>query len=198
MNKETTPTATLEQIMTEGRSFPAWQDRPVPKDVPQRLYDLVKLGPTSTNSCPARFVFLTTPEARTRLLPALAEGNRAKMETAPLAVVIAWDSRFYEHVPTLFPHRPGVADTYANNHGHAKETAFRNSSMQGAYMIMAARSLGLDCGPMSGFDAQKANEIMFPDGQWKVNFILNLGYGDRIALFDRQPRLPFDLACRIE
>lgn len=188
---------TFTQVMAEGRSFFAWQDRRVDHALLRRLYDMVRMGPTSTNSCPARFVFVTTPEARARLVDTLSEGNRAKTAAAPVTVIVAQDSRFHDYLPTLFPHRPEMAEVYAAAPDHARDTAFRNSAMQGAYMILCARALGLDCGPMSGFDADRLNRAFFPDGRWTANFLINLGYGDRAALFPRQPRLSFETACRI-
>lgn len=188
----------FSEIMNEGRSLIAWQKKNIEPEILRKLYNLVKMGPTSVNSCPARFVFLTSPQAREKLIPALAEGNRPKTQTAPVTVIIAYDTQFYDYVPELFPHRPEVADGFKNSATSAEETAFRNSSLQGAYLILAARALGLDCGPMSGFDPAKVNESFFADGRWKVNFLVNLGYGDRSELFSRLPRLPFETACRVE
>lgn len=197
MDGHTPADATLSEIMAEGRSFFAWMDRAVPEDMLHRLYDMVRMGPTSTNSCPARFVFVISPEARARLIDTLWDGNRAKTEAAPVTVIVAQDTRFYEALPELFVHRPEVAESYASDPAHAADTAARNTAMQGAYMILCARALGLDCGPMSGFDAANLNRAFFPDGRWTADFLINLGYGDRSALFPRLPRLPFDTACRI-
>jgi 3-hydroxypropanoate dehydrogenase len=154
------------------------------------------MGPTSANTTPARFVFLTAPEAKARLKPALLPLNVEKTMAAPVTVIIAWDTEFYENLPKLFPHAD-VRSYFVGNPQFAEETGFRNSSLQGAYFIIAARALGLDCGPMSGFDANKLNAEFFPDGKWKANFLCNLGYGDGSKLFPRNPRLEFDEACRI-
>ena len=197
MNEKKMPERTFAEVMSEGRSFFAWRDRPVEECLLHRLYELVRMGPTSTNSCPARFVFVTSREARARLLDTMWEGNRAKTEAASVTVIVAQDSRFYEFLPQLFVHRPEVAETYASDPDHVEDTAFRNAAMQGAYMILCARALGLDCGPMSGFYADRLNRAFFPDGRWKANFLINLGYGDRSALFPRLPRLSFETACRI-
>ena len=158
------------------------------------MYDLAKMGPTSANLTPARFVFLTTSEAKERLIPALAPGNVEKSGTAPVVAIIAYDTEFYEQAPRLFPHMD-MRPLFMGNPELSAETAFRNGSLQGAYFILAARSLGLDCGPMSGFDAVKVNAEFFPDGKWKANFLCNLGYGDPSKLFPRNPRLDFEEAC---
>lgn len=192
MNKEAIETAFLS-----GRTFAFWQDRKVSNTVLRELYDIMRLAPTSTNTNPGRFVFLTTPEAKAQLMPALWEANRAKVAAAPVTAIVAWDSRFYEHVPDLFTHRPEVAETFASDTVYAQETAFRNSALQGAYMMIAARLLGLDCGPLSGFDTAAVDAEFFPDGKWQTNFMINLGYGDRSQLFPRLPRLDFEVACRI-
>src|SRR5262249_6060855 len=151
---------------------------------------------TSANTSPARCVFLRTEEARNRLLPAMAPGNVDKTRLAPVTAIIAYDLEFYEKLPTLFPHTD-ARSWFVGNAGLVQDTAFRNGSLQGAYFILAARSLGLDCGPMSGFDADKVNTEFFPDGKWRVNFICNLGYGDSSKLLPRNPRLDFDEACVI-
>lgn len=187
---------TLETIFRSARSFAAWQDRPVSDHVLRDLYQVARLGPTSTNTNPGRFVFLTTPESKARVMPTLWEGNRAKV-AAPVTVIVAWDTRFYDHVPALFVHRPEVAESFSASPAYAEETAFRNSSLQGAYLIMAARAMGLDCGPLSGFDAAAVDAEFFPDGRWRTNFMVNLGYGDRDQLFPRLPRLPFETACSV-
>jgi 3-hydroxypropanoate dehydrogenase len=152
------------------------------------------MGPTSANLAPARFVFLTTPEAKERLIPGLAPLNVEKSRTAPVVVIVAYDTEFYEQAPRLFPHAD-MRSFFVGNESLSLETAFRNSSLQGAYFMLAARALGLDCGPMSGFDSEKVNAEFFPDGKWKVNFICNLGYGDHDKLYPRNPRLEFEDAC---
>lgn len=187
----------FELAFTEARSFNTWQDRPVEEHLLHSLYDLMRWGPTSTNSNPGRFVFLTTPEAKARLIPTLAETNVAKVEAAPVTAIVAWDRRFFDKIPELFIHRPEMAANFANNPALAQDTGFRNSALQGAYMIIAARMLGLDCGPLSGFNAQALNAEFFPEGDWAVNFLINLGYGERGDLFPRLPRLDFRSACKI-
>lgn len=187
----------FETAFTEARSFNTWQDRPVEEAQLHALYDLMRWGPTSTNSNPGRFVFLTTPEAKEPLIPTLGEMNVAKVRAAPVTVIVAWDRRFFDKIPQLFIHRPEIAANFANNPPLAQETGFRNSALQGAYMIIAARMLGLDCGPLSGFNAQAVNEAFFPEGDWAVNFLINLGYGQREDLFPRLPRLDFGSACKI-
>lgn len=186
----------LNQLFHEARTRSSWLPEPVPEHLLREIYNLARLGPTSANTQPARFVFLTTPEAKARLLPAMSQGNHDKTRTAPVTVLIAWDTEFYKHLPRVFPLRD-ISATFANNSALAHETAFRNSSLGGAYFIMAARSLGLDCGPMSGFDAEKVNREFFPDGKWKINFICNLGYGDPAVSNPRLPRLDFEEAARV-
>jgi 3-hydroxypropanoate dehydrogenase len=185
----------LNQLFRDARTHNAWQDKPVTEETLRQLYDLLKWGPTAANSCPARFVFLLSPQAKARLKPTLAEGNVEKTMCAPVTVIIAQDMAFYEHLPTLFPHTDARA-WFVGNPVAIEKNAFRGSSLQAAYLIMAARALGLDCGPMSGFDADKLNAEFFPDGQWQVNFICNLGYGNPTALYPRNPRLNFEQACR--
>jgi 3-hydroxypropanoate dehydrogenase len=183
----------LDQLFRQARTHSAWRYEPVPMDLVRRAYELARFGPTSANSCPARFVFLTSREAKARLKPALAPGNVDKTMAAPVTAIIAWDSEFYDKLPRLFPHAD-MRSYFAGNQALIDETAFRNSSLQGAYFILAARALGLDCGPMSGFDAGKVNTEFFPDGKWKVNFLCNIGYGDADKLYPRNPRLPFEEA----
>lgn len=186
----------LDQLFRTARTHVAWQDKPVSEETLRQLYDLLKWGPTSANCSPARFVFITTPEGRARLKPALAEGNIDKTMQAPVTVIIGQDLTFYEHLPHLFPHAD-ARSWFAGNPTLIETTAFRNSSLQGAYLILAARTLGLDCGPMSGFNADKLNAEFFPDEQVKANFLCNLGYGDETHLYPRGPRLDFATACQI-
>src|SRR5579859_831269 len=186
----------LNQIFREARTYSAWRSEPVPADLLREIYDLARLGPTSANSCPGRFIFLTTPVAKERLKPALMSLNVEKTMTAPVKVILAWDTEFHEKLPKLFPHAD-MRSYFAGNRALIDETAFRNSSLQAAYFILAARALGLDCGPMSGFDADKVNAEFFADGKWKVNLICNLGYGDADKLFPRNPRLEFEEAAVI-
>ncbi len=188
--------ASLDLLFQNARTHNTWQDRPLDPEVPRRLYELLKWCPTSANSSPGRFVFLATPEARARLKPALMEGNVEKTMQAPLTVIIAQDMEFYENLPRLFPHTDAKS-WFVGNPAAIEKNAFRNSSLQGAYLIMAARALGLDCGPMSGFDPEKVNAEFFPDGRYRANFLCNLGYGDPAGLYPRGPRLEFDEACQI-
>ncbi|MGJ7904765.1 malonic semialdehyde reductase [Lysobacter sp. 1R34A] len=163
----------------------------------RQLYDLVKWAPTSANGSPARFVFVKSAAAKEKLRPALSEGNLAKTMAAPVTVIVAHDLEFHEKLPYLFPHAD-ARSWFAGNDEHIRTTAFRNGSLQGAYLILAARSLGLDTGPMSGFDNAKVDEAFFAGTRIKSNFLINLGVGDPSALFPRSPRLPFDEAARID
>jgi 3-hydroxypropanoate dehydrogenase len=186
----------LDQIFRNARTYNAWLAKPVETELLQKAYDLARLGPTSANSSPARFVFLTTPEAKARLKPALAPLNVEKTMAAPATVIVAWDTEFHQKLPYLFPHTD-MRSKFVGNQPLIDETAFRNSTLQGAYFIIASRALGLDCGPMSGFNAEKVNNEFFPDGKWKANFLCNLGYGDDSRLFPRHPRLSFAEAARV-
>lgn len=187
----------LDQLFREARTYSAWRPEPVHTELLKKAYELARLGPTSANTSPARFVFVTTPEAKERLKPALAPGNVVKTMSAPVTAIVAWDTEFHEALPRLFPHAPAMKDTFVGNSALIEEYAMRNGSLQGAYFILAARALGLDCGPMSGFDADKVNAEFFPDGKWKVNFLCNLGYGDKSKLHPRLPRLGFEEAATI-
>jgi len=189
----------LDTLFFNARSHNAWLDRQVDDALLHRLYDVLKWAPTSLNSQPARFLFLRTRDAKKRLQPALSPGNLDKTMAAPVVVVIAHDTQFHEHLPQVFPHNPAVRDWFAGDEKRvAREAAaFRNGTLQGAYLIMAARALGLDCGPMSGFDAARVDAEFFPDGRYRTNFLCNLGYGDAKALFDRSPRLPFETTCQL-
>ena len=184
----------LDQLFREARTHSAWLPNPVPVELLRKAYELARLGPTSANASPARFVFLTTPRAKARLQPALASGNVEKTMAAPVTVIIGWDTEFYETLPRLFPHAD-VRSRLVGNQALIHETAFRNSPLQAAYFILAARALGLDCGPMSGFDTDKLNAEFFPDGKWKVNLLCNLGYGDQSKVYPRNPRLEFEEAA---
>lgn len=190
------PEAALNQLFHEAHTTSEWFPRPVPERLLREIYNLARLGPTSANTQPARFVFVTSEEAKARLLPAMSAGNQDKTRTAPVSVLIAWDTQFHEHLPRTFP-QANFKPMFDANKALAEETAFRNSSLEGGYFILAARALGLDCGPMSGFDPAKVNQEFFPDGKWKINFICNLGYGERTKWFPRNPRLDFEEACRI-
>ncbi len=187
----------LDELFREARSHNSWQDKPVSDVTLQALYDLLRWGPTSANCSPARFYFLKSMEAKKKLKPHLMGGNVEKTMTAPVCVIVAIDSRFYEHIPALFPHNPEMQAAFSENEPLAEETAMRNGSLQGAYLILAARALGLDCAPMSGFDAEGVNAAFFPEGRVKSNFLCALGYGDPAGLHPRGPRLSFDDACKI-
>ena len=186
----------LDQIFRQGRTYSAWLPKRVPVEMLREAYEVARMGPTSANSNPARFVFLESEAAKARLLPALAPLNVEKTKAAPVTVIVAWDTEFYEKLPQLFPHAD-MRSHFVGKQAVIDETAFRNGSLQGAYFILAARALGLDCGPMSGFDAAKVNAEFFPDGKWKANFLCNLGYGDKSKLYPRNPRLEFEEACRV-
>ena len=186
----------LDQLFHEARTHSTWLPEPVSVELLRKAYELARLGPTSANASPARFAFLTTPGAKALLKPVLSPGNVDKTMAAPVTVIIAWDTEFHEHLPRLFPHAD-LRSYFAGNKPLIEENAFRNSSLQAAYFILAARALGLDCGPMSGFDAEKLNAAFFPDGKWKVNLLCNLGYGDSSKLHPRNPRLNFEEASVI-
>lgn len=201
----------LDLLFRKARTHNGWLPRPVSDDVLHQLYELMKWGPTSVNSSPARFVFIRTPEARTRLVPALSPGNVEKVMAAPVTVIVAYDLQFYVKLPKLFPHSPVMRDRFASAPELVEVTARRNSSLQGAYLMLAARAIGLDCGPLSGFDNAKVDDAFFragtpsedcdqefiPAGHVKSNFLCNLGYGDPSKLFARLPRLAFDEACSL-
>jgi len=191
------PAEALAQILLEARTHNGWLDKPITDEQLQQLYDVAKWGPTSANGSPARFVFIRSAKAKERLRPTLSPGNVEKTMAAPVTVIVAYDLRFYEKLPQLFPHKPAMRDLYATNPPFAEETARRNSSLQGAYLIIAARALGLDCGPMSGFDNRKLDDEFFPASQVKSNFLCNIGYGDPSKLMPRLPRLEFNEACSI-
>jgi len=187
----------LDQLFREARTFNGFRDEPVDPALLRQAYALASLGPTSANCQPMRLVFVVSKEAKEKLKPALSSGNRDKTMAAPVTAIVAYDSRFYDELPRLF-HDPGARGWFAGSEAHAERTALRNGSLQGAYFILAARALGLDCGPMSGFDNAKVDAAFFPDGRYRSNFLINLGYGDRASLFPRNPRLAFDDACRID
>lgn len=198
----------MDLLFRTARTHNAWLDRPVGDDTLRQLYALMKWGPTSANACPARVLFLRTQQAKARILPALSAGNVEKTRTAPVTAIIAYDLHFYEKLPRLFPHNPTMREAFANAPELIEVTARRNSSLQGAYFIIAARAVGLDVGPMSGFDSAKVDEEFFaagkcegcdeeffPEGHVRSNFLCNLGYGDPAKLFPRSPRLEFEEAC---
>jgi 3-hydroxypropanoate dehydrogenase len=187
----------LDRLLRTARSQNGWLDQPVSDDQLRQLYDLMKWGPTSANCSPARIVYVRTPANKERLRPALSPNNVEKTMTAPVIAIVAYDSRFYEHLPQLFPRNPQVADLFASNETLAATTAFRNGTLQGAYFLIAARALGLDCGPMSGFDNGKVDAEFFCDGRFKSNFLCGLGHGDPAKVYPRSPRLAFDQACTL-
>ena len=188
--------ACLDQLFREARTHNAWLDRDVPDALLHELIDLAELGPTSANSSPARFLFVKSRAAKERLKPHLSEGNRDKTMAAPVCAIIGYDLDFHEHLPKLFPHTD-ARSWFAGKDAKILDTAFRNGTLQGAYLIMAARALGLDCGPMSGFDQKGVDRDFFADTNVKSNFLCNLGYGDASALFPRSPRFAFDETARI-
>jgi 3-hydroxypropanoate dehydrogenase len=201
----------MDILFRGARTHSRWQPRPVTDEMLADLYELLKWAPTSANAAPARFAFLRSREAKQRLRPALAPLNIEKTMAAPVTVIVAYDLKFYERLPKLFPHNPGMAELFERNPDMVETTAKRNSSLQGAYLIMAARSLGLDCGPMSGFDHAKVDDEFFAagkpcfgcdqeffsEGHVKSNFLCNLGYGDPAGLYPRLPRLSFAEACSL-
>src|ERR1700730_10524479 len=190
----------LDILFGKARTHRAWLPKPVSDDLLHELYDLMKWGPTSGNCCPAHILFLRTPEAKQRLLPVLSPGNVDKTMKAPVTAVVAYDLKFYNKLPKLSPHNPKLREEFANSPELAQTTAFRNGSIQGGYFILAARAVGLDCGPMSGFDNDKVDAEFFSEGKIssaKSNFLCNLGYGDPSKLRPRGPRLDFDEASQL-
>ncbi|WP_300573165.1 malonic semialdehyde reductase [Phenylobacterium sp.] len=186
----------LDQLFRQARTQNAWADTPVPEATLHRLYDLLKWGPTSANCGPGRFVFVQSAQAKEKLAPHLSSSNRAKAMAAPVCVIVAYDLDFAEQLPKLFPHDLSARHWFSDP-AVKLETAFRNSSLQGAYLIMAARSLGLDCGPMSGFDKAGVDEAFFSGTAWRSNFLVALGQGRPEGVYPRNPRLDFDEACQI-
>lgn len=190
------PQSALAQLFTDAHSVHQFTDQAVTDDCLRQLYDLVKWGPTAFNSQPGRYVFIRSEQAKARLAPALASGNRDKTLAAPVTVIIAQDREFHEQLPTQFPGYD-ARSLFVQYPNLLEPTAFRNSSLQGAYLILAARALGLSCGAMSGFDAAKLDAEFFPDGRYQSNFLINLGYAAPDAAFPRAPRLPFEAAAQI-
>ncbi|WP_159866936.1 MULTISPECIES: malonic semialdehyde reductase [unclassified Raoultella] len=185
-----------ETLFSHARTHGNWLDKPVPDGLLQEIYALMKMGPTSANCSPARIVFVRTPEGKEKLRPTLSSGNVDKTLRAPVTAIVAWDSAFYDRLPALFPHGD-ARSWFTSSPQLAEETAFRNSSLQAAYLIFACRALGLDTGPMSGFDREKVDAAFFAESGWKSNLLINIGYGDETKLYDRLPRLSFDDACRL-
>jgi 3-hydroxypropanoate dehydrogenase len=186
--------AGLELMLTKARSHYAWTDRPVTEDQLRRIYDITKLGATSMNSSPARFIFVRTPEGKKKLEPALKPKNVPKVLSAPVTVIIAHDLRFWERLDYLFPHEDRKP-MFRGKEAYTRDTAYRNATLQGAYMMMAARAIGLDCGPISGFDNKVVDETILAGTTLESNFLLNIGYADETAVFPKLPRLPFEEAC---
>lgn len=184
----------LAALFTEARTHNGWSDQPVTDAELQKIYELTRMGPTSANCSPARFVFVRSAEAKEKLRPALSSGNLEKTMAAPVTVIAAIDEQFFEKLPELFPHADAKS-WFTSSPAVAEETAFRNGTLQAGYLILAARSLGLDTGPMSGFDKAKVDEAFFAETSWKSNFLINLGHGDPSKLFGRLPRLSFEEAC---
>ena len=188
----------MDVLLRKARTQNGWLPTPVSDDQLRAIYDLLKDGPTSANSSPARFLFLRTPEAKARLLPALSAGNLEKTKQAPVTVIIGYDPRFWEYLPTkLFTHRPEMADPYKASPTLAETVAFRNGTLQGAYFMLAARALGLEVGGMSGFDNKKVDAEFFPDGRIKSNFLCNIGHGDPAKVLPKLPRFSFEEACTL-
>jgi 3-hydroxypropanoate dehydrogenase len=189
--------AALDLLFRKARSHNGWLDKPVTDELLRQLYELMKWGPTSANCSPARIVFVGTSANKERVRPALSPNNVEKTMTAPVIAIVAYDSRFYEHLPQLFPRNLQVAELFASNAALSATTAFRNGTLQGGYFLLAARAVGLDCGPMSGFDNAKIDAEFFPDGRFKSNFLCGLGHGDPAKLHPRSPRLAFEEACTL-
>ncbi|HET6235836.1 MAG TPA: malonic semialdehyde reductase [Acetobacteraceae bacterium] len=185
----------LDLLFREARTHNKWYEDPISDETIHELYEVLKQGPTSANCSPARFLFLRTKEAKERLAPALSSGNLAKTMAAPVTVIVAYDPKFYEKLPYLFPHNPDATAWFTSNDSLAATTAFRNGTLQGAYLMLAARALGLDTGGMSGFDNAKVDAEFLADRGWRSNFLVNLGKGDPSGVFNRSPRLSFDEAC---
>lgn len=186
----------LDQIFNNARTANGFIDKPVTLELIQQVYDLAKMAPTSMNTQPTRYVFVTTAAAKERLMPALSAGNTEKTKSAPVTAIIATDTQFYENMPQVW-HAPGARDMFAGNTPMAEATATRNGTLGGAYFMLAARAYGLDCGPMSGVDLAKVNAEFFPDGRFKANFLLNLGYGDASKVMPRNPRLSFEQVAQV-
>ncbi len=194
---QTSQADALDRAFLEARTHNAWLDQPVDEALLRRVHEVARMGPTSANCSPMRVVFVRSKAAKERLRPALSAGNLAKTMAAPVTAIIAYDLKFYEHLPRLFPHDQ-TARSWFEGKPNVTETAFRNGTLQGAYFIVAARMLGLDCGPMSGFDNARVDAAFFPDSSIRSNFLINLGYGDPAGLFARSPRFAFEEVCRVE
>jgi 3-hydroxypropanoate dehydrogenase len=187
---------TLDLLLRKARSHGDFTDRPVAEESLRAAHELMKMGPTSANSQPARFVYLRSRESREKLRPALAATNLEKTLNAPMVCIVAHDLRFWENLPRMF-HNPEAINWFRDKGAHTEITAFRNGTLQGAYYLLALRAVGLDCGAMSGFDNAKVDAAFFPDGRWKSNFLVNIGYGSGKGIAPRNPRLSFEESCRI-
>lgn len=187
----------LDTLFIKARTHGVWRDQDVPEDLLRRLYDIMKFGPTEANTCPMRIVFIRSPEAKNRLEPLMDEGNKKKTMLAPVNAILAYDLKFYEHMDKLFPHAPGARGWYEGNAAKIQTAALRNGSLQAAYFMLAARSLGLDCGPMAGFSVEGVKAEFFKDDDFVPNIICNVGYGDPAALHPRSPRFTFEEVCSI-
>lgn len=187
----------LDQLFCAARTHNAWQNRPVADELLTRVYNSMRMAPTSANCSPARIIFVTSKEAKEKLKPALMEGNVAKTMAAPVTAIIGYDMRFYEKMGQLFPHVPDARSWFDKDEETTFSAAFRNGTLQGAYLMLSARAYGLDCGPMSGFDNAMVDKLFFAGTHVKSNFLCNLGYGDPAGIFPRSPRLSFDEACSI-
>jgi 3-hydroxypropanoate dehydrogenase len=187
----------LDRLFVEARTYGVWQDREVPDEMLHRLYELMKFGPTEANTCPMRIVFVRSQEAKKRLDPLMDEGNRKKTMAAPVNAILAYDLKFYEHMDKLFPHAPGARSWFEGNQPKIEKVGLRNGSLQAAYFMIAARSLGLDCGPQSGFNVDGVKAEFFAGTDVVPNIVCNLGYGDPASLHPRLPRFEFDAACKV-
>lgn len=191
------PDPALDQLFREARTRNGWTPRTVSEALLREVYEIAALGPTASNAQPARFLFLVTDEAKARLAPHMSSGNRDKTLQAPVNVIVAYDLDFADQIPKLFPNNPKAGEWFKSSPELARQTAFRNGTLQAAYLMLAARSLGLDCGPMSGFNPAGVSEEFFAGTRWEANFVCNIGYGSDENLFPRNPRLTFEEACRI-
>jgi 3-hydroxypropanoate dehydrogenase len=191
------PKGALDQLFVDARTRNGWVEETLPESLMRAVYDLTKWGPTSANCSPARFVFIGSPQGKARLMPYIGQGNIEKTKAAPWTVIVATDPKFYDKIPELFPHNPGAATWFSASPDGGAEAGFRNGTLQGAYLMMAARALGLACGPMSGFNAAGLDQEYFSENGWKSNFLVNLGHGTNKDLFGRLPRLAFEDACQV-
>ncbi|MBP7190049.1 MAG: malonic semialdehyde reductase [Rickettsiaceae bacterium] len=186
----------IEEIFLNERTCYNFADVPVSDDLLKEIYDIMKMGPTSANGCPLRIAFVKTPESKEKLISCAMEGNVANIKAAPVTAIFAYDMKFYDKLPELFPHNPGIKGYFSSSESVVIENALRNSSLQAAYFMIVARAKGLSCSPMGGFDSAKLNQTFFPDGNYRVNFICNLGYRSKEEIHPRLPRLSFEDCCR--